>query len=146
MTTKGVNDLYMWLCTAWPLVVKPSASDEWKTAKLRQLYSSFKDYSDMQIMTAVQKWTENNNRYPTVKDIINEVEYAAFKAREKQGNEVYMMMRVYDDGTEYAVMYDGKAAFSWNEFIALPCNKEHLDPDEWERRFKERRRKILNGL
>lgn len=145
MTTKGVSELYMYMSTAWPLVIKPSASEEWKTAKLRQLYSSFKDYSDAQVMRAAQKWTENNDRYPTVKNIITEIEFEAFRNRGEDQAARYFMERIYDDGTEYVVMHDGKVLFTWNEFVALPCNKEHIDPLEWERRFKARRKHILYG-
>jgi hypothetical protein len=57
-----------------------------------------------------------------------------------------MMERIYDDGTEYMVMVNGKTSFSWQEFMNLPCNPEHLDPEEWERRFKARRKEVLRRL
>ena len=145
MTTAGVNELYTYLTTAWSLIVKPGASEGWKAAKLRELYTSYKDYTDNEVLEAWRKWTEENDKYPTLKNIINEIEWARVAKSRPKGDEtkLYMMDRIYPDGNEVVVMYEGKILFTWDEFINLPCNTEHLDPDEWERRFVARRRQIV---
>ena len=147
MTANGVNELYMWLSTSWPLVIKPGASQEWKTAKLKQLYTTFKEYTDSEVIAAFQKWTSENEKYPTVKNIINEIKWAQIRKLGKKADNtvLYTMDKIDADGNEFAVMYNGKTAFTWQEFIDLPCNKDHLDPEEWERRFKLRRKRILYG-
>lgn len=146
MTKQGVVELYTYLSTAWPLVVKPGASEVWKTAKLRELYTSFKDHDDKSVLEAFQKWTEENDKYPTLKNILNEIAWANVRRRGKDPDERYMMERIYDDGTECVVMVGGKIMFTWQEFITLPCNPEHLDPVEWERRFLNRRKLIISRI
>lgn len=146
MTKQGVIDLYTYLSTAWSLVVKPGASEGWKTAKLRELYQSYADFEDDEVLAAFQKWTQENEKFPTVKNIINEIMWAKVAKRGKPINERYFMERIYDDGTECVVMHDGKITFTWDEFLAIPCNKEKLDPEEWERRFVKRRKVIRDRL
>lgn len=146
MTKQGVVDLYTYLATAWSLVVKPGASEGWKTAKLRELYDSFKDYTDEEVLVAYKKWTEQNDKYPTLKNILNEIAWIRVRKRGPEKNDRYMMERIYDDGNEYVVMVNDKIVFTWDEFINLPCNTEHLDPEEWQRRFLSRRKQILKKL
>lgn len=147
MTNKGVEDLYMWLSTAWPLVVKPGVSEGWKRAKMRELFQTFKEYTDTEVSEAYQKWTEENEKFPTTHNIINEIKWARTK---KAGHKVdptkyYQMEIITDDGVEYVVQHNGKINFTWSEFLDIPRNKDHLDPEEWERRFRARRRQIIGG-
>lgn len=148
MTQQGAKDLYDWLSVAWPLVIKPGAQDEWKRNKIRELYTTYKDYSDGDTLEAFRKWTEENEKFPTTKNIINELKWLQVRKRGPAGDpeKRYQMERIYDDGNEYVVSYGGKINFTWEEFINLPCNPEHLDPDEWDKRFRARRKLVLGRL
>lgn len=144
MTKQGVIDLYTYLSTAWSLVVKPGASEGWKTAKLRELYQSYADYEDDEVLAAFQKWTQENEKFPTVKNIITEIRWAQARKSGKRVDPAarYSMEFITDDGTEYLVEYNGKTTFTWDEFVNIPRNKDRLDPEEWERRYKARRRQL----
>lgn len=146
MTKRGVKELYMWLTASWPLVIRPGAGEAFQNAKLEELYETFQDYTDEQVLTAFHKWTEENEKFPTTKNIINEIEWARVKARGKDTGGLYMMERIDADGNEWAVSHGGKIMFTWNEFLQLPANKDRLDPEEWERRFKARRKQVLDNL
>lgn len=147
MTQKGAADMYMWLMAAWPQVIKSNSSEAFQNAKIRELYKTYEDYTDEEVSSAFQKWTDENEKFPTTKNIINEIKWARVR---KSGQRVdpaerYTMECISDDGTEYMVMWNGKASFTLEEFINMPRNKDHLTPDEWERRYKARRKKILYG-
>ena len=148
MTQQGAKDLYLYLMAAWPGTFKPNASDEFKVAKMQELCKTYRDYTDVEVMNAYQKWAEENEKYPSIKNILTEIKFArALKGGKRVDPEKrYMMERIYKDGTEYAVMHDNKIMFTWEEFLNLPCNPEHLDPEEWERRFQERRTQIYAKL
>lgn len=148
MTQKGAKELYDWLSVAWMLVVKPSATEEWKTKKIRELYQTYREYSDADVLEAFQKWTQENEKFPTTKNIINEIQWLHVQRRGPAADPAkrYQVERIYDDGNEYLVQCNGKINFTWDEFINLPCNPEHLDPEEWERRFKARRKQVLGRL
>lgn len=146
MTKKGAQSVYIWLTTAWPLVIKPGAPDDWKRAKMRELYDTFAAYDDAEVLKAFQKWTELNDKFPTTKNIITELEFARAQGVRVIPQGVYSMPVIHDDGTEALVWYGGKAAFTWNEFKAVPRNVDHLDPDEWERRYLKRRDAVLRRL
>lgn len=144
MTQTGVNDLYNWLTASWPLVISPRAEDDWKKAKKRELYTTFKEYDDKEVLSAFERWTEKEPKFPTTSDIINEIKWHQVrdKVKASQG-ELYQMPIIFDDGNEYLCEYNGKINFTWEEFKNLPRNKDHLDPIEWERRYDKRRRQIL---
>lgn len=146
MTKQGVKDLYLWLTASWPLVIKPGASEAFQAAKMAELYETFKEYSDEQVHAAFQKWTEENEKFPTTKNIINEIAWAGVCSKARDTGELYMLERIDQDGTETVASYGGKILFTWNEFLQLPANKEHLTPDEWERRYKIRRRQVLENI
>ena len=145
MTKQGVVELYTYLSTAWPLVVKPGASDAWKSAKLNELYETYRDFYNDEVLAAFQKWTAENDKFPTTKNIINEIEWARVKKRGKDTTERYMMPIIDRNGVESVIESGGKIMFTWNEFLQIPLNRDHLDPIEWERRFNIRRRQILNA-
>lgn len=147
MTKQGVKELYMWLTASWPLVIKPGASEDFQTAKLEELYKTYKAYNDVEVRAAFEKWAEENEKFPTTKNIITEIRFAKARAGKLvDPQKRYVMERIYDDGTEYMVSHNGKATFTWTEFVNLPCNPDHIDPEEWERRFKARRKAILAKL
>lgn len=147
MTAKGIEDLYMWLSVSWPLIVKPNVDDAWRDAYIRNLSKTYKKYTDKEVIKAFQKWAENNEKYPTTKDILNVLEWDRVKDKVKANSpETYQMNIITDAGVEYVVQYNGKINFTWNEFLDIPRNKERLDPDEWERRFRIRRKRILDAL
>lgn len=147
MTKQGIMELYMYLSTAWPLVVRPGADENWKRAKMNELYRTWRDFEDMDVIEAFQKWTREQEKFPTTKNIINEIEWAHVKNRRTvDGPVAFQMERIRDDGTEFIVMHNGKVNFTWNEFLQIPCNTQHLDPEEWDRRFKARRKHILKEL
>ncbi len=147
MTAKGIEDLYMWLSVSWPLIVKPNVDDAWRDAYIRNLSKTYKKYTDKEVIGAFQKWAENNEKYPTTKDILNILEWGRIKDKVKANSpETYQMNIITDEGVEYVVQYNGKINFTWNEFLDIPRNKDRLDPDEWERRFRDRRRRILSRL
>lgn len=147
MTQDGVKDLYLWLTLAWPLVIRAGADEEWKRAKMRELYKTYRNYDDKEVQLAFEKWTNEHDKYPTTKNIINELEWYRVKNNAKASSEqTYQMPIILDDGTEYFVEKDGKINFTWNEFRDIPRNIDRLDPDEWERRFKIRRKQVLSKL
>lgn len=147
MTQQGAVDLYQYLGAAWPLVVKPGVDEKWATAKKRELYQTYREYSDEEVMAAFQKWTAENDKYPTTKQILTEIKWARARKNTKHTDPTarYNMEIITDDGTEYMVVWNGKASFTLEEFMNIPRNKEHLDPEEWERRYKIRRKQILYG-
>lgn len=142
MTKDGVKSLYLWLTTAWPLVIRPGADDSWKQAKLRELYATYSDYEDGEVCRAFQKWTEENDKFPTTKNILNEIKWAkAAEIAKEDDNQLYSMDVIYADGNEWSY-----GMFTRADFINHPRNKDHLTPEEWERRYKIRRREILNRI
>ena len=146
MTNKGVTDLYYYLASAWPLVVRPGADDEMRSAKLRELYRSYKNYDDKDVMDAFMKWTEEHDKFPTVKNIINEIAWAKRKTVTKKVEQRYMMEVISKEGIEFTVGFNGRGTMTWDEFVNHPRNKDHLTPPEWERRFLIRRKEILGKV
>jgi len=147
MTQRGAQELYMWLMAAWPLVIKPNASENFQIAKIQELFKTYKEYSDEEVAAAFQRWTDEHEKFPTTKNIITEIKWARARKNTKRVDPEarYNMEIIADDGTEYMVVWNGKASFTLEEFVNMPRNKEHLDPEEWERRYKIRRKQILYG-
>lgn len=142
MTNKGVAELYMWLTTAWPLVIRPGADDEWKRAKMRDLARVYFEYTDAEVLEAFQKWTDENEKFPTTKNILTEIRWARLKRMKRAENEeLHPMDIIYPDGNEYSYGFFKRA-----DFVDHPRNPEHLSPEEWERRFNASRNRILRKL
>lgn len=143
MTILGVEELYLWLTTAWPLVVKPGATEKWKRAKMQELHKTYRDYKDEDVMEAFQKWTEENERFPTTKNIINEIKWAAEKkhAGGRENEQLWYMDYITSDGTEWTY-----GSFRRSEFVNHPKNPDHIQPEEWERNYRKVRNQILNRL
>lgn len=147
MTQEGAKKTYYWLQAAFPKDYKTNASADFQATKIRQLYDMYREYTDQEVMVAVQKWAENNDKAPTIKNMLTELKWARAIKDNKHVDptERFNMEFITDDGTEYMVMWNGKASFTLEEFMNIPRNKDHLTPDEWERRFRARRKKILYG-
>ena len=147
MTQQGVMDLYMYMMAQWPTQVKTWTSETFQKAKTQELYKTYREYTDAEVLTAFQKWAENEDKYPTTKQILTEIKWARARKNTKHTDPTarYNMEIITDDGTEYMVVWNGKASFTLEEFMNIPRNKEHLDPEEWERRYKIRRKQILYG-
>ena len=143
MTNRGVVELYQYLGAAWPLVVKPGVDEAWKTAKIRELNATYKDYTDMEVMEAFQKWTEENDKFPTTKNIITEIKWAQAKKHGGGENELYWQASVWKDGEEFIMYNSGTTQWKRSDFVQQTWNPEHLQPEEWERRFKETRMRWL---
>lgn len=145
MTSGGVENLYMYLSTAWPLVIRPGAEPEWKRAKMRELYRTYEHYEDAEVIAAFQKWTNEQEKFPATKNIINELKWLRLQKLGKKADlkKTYQMEWIRDDGTEVLIQYDNKINYTWDEFMNVPRNKDHLDPEEWERRYKLRRASVL---
>lgn len=142
MTSGGVENLYMYLSTAWPLVIRPGAKPEWKRAKMRELYRTYEHYEDAEVIAAFQKWTNEQEKFPTTKNILNELKWMRMKRLKQQENEeLWPMDFMAKDGTEWSY-----GLFRRSEFVNHPRNPEHLEPEEWERRFVLTRRRIIDKI
>ena len=142
MTNEGIKSLYMWLSAAWPEKIRPGVDEAWKRAKLIEMYGTWKDYEDAEVMCAFQKWTEENSKFPTTHDIVNEIKWARVKKVGTQENEeLWPMDFIAKDGTEWSF-----GSFRRSDFINHPRNKEHLQPEEWEKRYKATRKRIYQKL
>lgn len=139
MTQKGVRDLYEYLSAAWPLVIKPGVDEAWKTAKMRELYQTHRSHGDREVLAAYQKWTEENDKFPTTKNIINEIKWArVLHSTAGRENETYWPMDFFDkDGNEWTI-----GSFKRADFINHLRNPNKLQPEEWERRFKSTRSRL----
>ena len=146
MTTEGVQQLYMYLGAAWPQIVRPGIDEAWKRAKLQELYQTYRHYENEEVQAAFMTWTEANDKFPTTKNIITEIKWARVKkaGRDPEAGKLYQMPIMLKNGTEGVVMVDGKINFTWDEFVNISRNKEHLTPEEWERRFVKWRRQVLS--
>jgi len=147
MTQNGARDMYYWLQAAFPKEYRTNASAEFQATKIRQMFDTYREYTDSEVENALHKWAENNEKAPTIKNMLTELKWArAMKGQKNTDPEArYAMEFITDDGTEYMVCWNGKCTFTLEEFVNIPRNKDHLSPEEWERRFKARRKKILYG-
>lgn len=142
MTSDGVIELYTWLSVAWPMVVNPNASEEWRRAKLKDLFRTYKDYEDIDVIEAFHKWTDENEKAPTTKGILNEIKWMRLARRKNHENEeLWDMNFIKKDGTEWSY-----GSFKRSDFIDHPKNPEHLEPEEWERRYKHTRNRVLGKM
>lgn len=151
MTQKGAETTYYWLQAAFPKEYRTNASAEFQSTKIRQIYDTYREYTDEEVRAAVQKWAENNEKAPTIKNMLTELKWARALRENKHVDPAdrYQMEWISDDGTEHMVAWvkDGKltTTFTLEEFVNHPQNKDHLSPEEWERRYRARRKKILYG-
>ena len=151
MTQQGVMDVYMYMMATWPTQVKTWHVETFQKAKTQEIYRTYREYTDDEVMRAFQKWAENEDKFPTTKNILTELKWARALRENKHVDPAdrYQMEWISDDGTEHMVAWtkDGKltTTFTLEEFVNHPQNKDHLSPEEWERRYRARRKKILYG-
>ena len=145
MTTAGVTELYTRLQISWPTTYKQNVSDEWKRSAYKTYFDSFREFTDHEVLEALLKWTSENEKAPSIKALINEAKWLRLRKLGKKADPktTYQMEWIRDDGTEVLIMHNGKINFTWDEFLNVPRNKDHLDPEEWERRYKIRRTSVL---
>lgn len=145
MTTEGVKELYVRLQISWPTTYKQNVSDEWKRSAYKTYFGSFREFTDHEVLEALLKWTAENEKAPSIKALINEAKWLRLQKLGKKADPktTYQMEWIRDDGTEVLIMHNGKINFTWEEFLNVPRNKNHLDPEEWERRYKLRRAAVL---
>ena len=144
MTQQGVVALYEYLGAAWPLVIKPGVDEQWKRAKMRELFTTYKEFKDEEVLEAFNKWTNENEKFPTTKNIINEIKWLQVKhAGGIKENEELHQAPIWKDGEEQLISKGGKIAWKRVEFVNQPWNPEKLQPEEWERRFKVTRAREL---
>ena len=144
MTQNGVLELYAYLGAAWPLVIRPGVDEQWKKAKCRELFMTYKEYGDEIVLEAFNKWTNENEKFPTTKNIINEIKWLQVKhSGGIKENEELHQAPVWKNGEEQLISKGGKIAWKRVEFINQPWNPEKLQPEEWERRFLATRARAL---
>ena len=143
MTKPGAQTLYMWLMVAWPLVIKPGASDSFVEAKVNELFTTYRKYRDEDVIAAFQRWTEEHDKFPTTKNIINELKWAERMKNvgNRETTELWSMDIIKDNGEEWSY-----GAFKRDDFVNHKMNPDHLQPEEWERRFKIRRKQVLERV
>ena len=141
MTYSEADELYMWLAASWPLTIRPNATEEFRRVKTEELRQSFAKYSYTEVGEAFYRWKMENEKFPSVKNIINEIEWLR-KKNQAQGaanpdDYGWPMEIVYADGHEACY-----GVFNRQQFINHAKNPEHLQPEEWRRRFMKRRQQI----
>ena len=143
MTQQGVVNLYEYLGAAWPLVIRPGVDDQWKRAKYRELFQTYRPYTDDEVMEAFQKWTGENEKFPTTKNIINEIIWARRikSTKGKENTELWPMDFIKADGSEWTY-----GSFKRDDFVNHHRNPDHLQPEEWERRFRITRKRIIDKI
>ena len=143
MTKQGVKELYMWMTASWPLVIRPGAGEAFQAAKMGELYETYKDFKDEDVVAAFHKWTEENDKFPTTKNILNEIKWAqqASLINGRENVELWPMDIIKDNGDEWSYGF-----FRREDFVSHKMNPNHLQPEEWERRFKIRRRQVLDRI
>lgn len=135
MTQKGIEDYFSRLQTFWPMVYK-SGSDGWRSSTLRSFYEAFKKYTDTEVLTALMTWALDNEKPPTVKNLVNEIEWTKVKRSTagRENEQLWPMDCIDKEGREFTY-----GSFKRADFLQHPMNTEQLQPEEWERRFKATR-------
>ena len=145
MTQIEANSLYMWIMATWPGTIKPGASEQFQNAKIQELMRTFKGYDAELVLEGFEKWARENDKYPSTKQVINEIKWLQMRDRigGRENEATFMLEQIDSHGNESVYEHNGKIAFHRLEFVDLPVNPEHLQPEEWERRYGSQRRRIL---
>ena len=140
LSSSDVKELYTWLSAGWPTVIRPGAPEEFVRMKCRELLHDFGGYDLETVREAIERCRKYGDKFPTTKAILNEIAWI-YKQREaaKPEDERYgwPMEIVYPDGHEACY-----GVFTRERFVNHPKNTEHLQPEEWRRRFLKRRQQI----
>lgn len=143
MTYKEAGELVIWLAVSWPNSMKGLTNDQMKTAKTEELLQTFGKYDYKLLMAAFDKWKREHEKYPTAHNILNEIAWmqreqaAKVKAADPDEALGWPMEIIYADGHEACW-----GVFSRERFVNHPKNPDHLQPEEWKRRFRMRRARI----
>ena len=148
MTATEASSLYMWMMATWPTVIKPGASEQFQNAKIQELIRTYRNYDTELVLEAYEKWARENDKYPTTKQILNEVKWLKMRNRvgDRENEATYMLEMIDSHGNESVYEHDGKIAFIRAEFVDLPANPDHLQPEEWEKRYQAVRRRVLKKV
>lgn len=146
LSPSEAREIYTWLSASWPTVIKPGAGDEFVRVKLREIAKDFQAYTKDEVLAGIDRWRQNNEKYPSTKNLINEVEWLrrqkAIKRRAAGDSEsLWPMLIIDDDG--YEACY---GQYVREAFVNHPMNIEKLEPEEWLRRFQVRKGKIIEKL
>ena len=146
LSSSDVKEIYTWLSVGWPTVLKPGAPDEFVRMKCREIMHDFGTYDIGQIREAVDRCRRNSDKFPTSKAIMNEIKWiqaaeAAKRKAENPDDEGWPMEIIYPDGHEACY-----GVFNRSQFVNHAKNPEHLQPEEWRRRFMKRRQQIYKRL
>ena len=145
LSNQDIREIYTWLSAGWPTVLKPGAPDDFVRAKCRELLHDFGSYDIDTIREAINRCRANSEKFPSTKALINEVKWiqAANRKQKRLGDDdgLWPMLIIYDDG--YEACY---GQFYRPEFVNHPKNVEHLEPEEWLRRFNKRRDAIIQRM
>lgn len=146
LSASEAREIYTWLTAGWPNTLKPGASEEFVRAKMRELIKDYARYSKDEVLEGIDRWRANNEKFPTTKNIINEIEWLRSQenARRKSSGEdpdEWPMLIIYDDG--YEACY---GIFTRAQFVNHPKNSENLEPEEWLRRYGKRRDAIIERM
>ena len=116
MTTEGIKELYTRLVISWPTIYRQNGSEDYNRSMMKTYYDSFRDLTDEEVLAGLQKWTEANEKAPSIKALINEAKWLRLQKLGKKADPktTYQMEWIRDD-----------------------------DPEEWERRYKLRRTSVL---
>lgn len=142
MTTEGIKELYTRLAISWPTIYRQNGSEGYNRSMMKIYYDSFRDLTDEEVLAGLQKWTEENEKAPTIKALINEAKWLRIKNAPKAENEeLHPMDFITKEGIEWSY-----GLFKRSDFVNHPRNPEHLQPEEWERRFNLTRKRIIDKL
>lgn len=136
-------EIYQWLSAGWPEVLRPGSSDVFVSSKIREILKDFSTYDKDTVLEAINHWRQNNDKFPTSKNIINEIMWqkiqTAAKLREENPEEAdgYPMEIVFSDGREACY-----GTFNRERFMSHAKNPDHLSPEEWKRRFMKTRARL----
>lgn len=142
MTHEEAKGLVIWLTVSWPVTMKSLTTDQMKAAKAEELLQSFGKYEYGLVFAAFDKWKREHEKYPSVHNILNEIawlqkERAAKRQQEGKDDTGWPMEIVYANGDEACY-----GVFTREQFVNHLKNPDHLQPEEWKRRFRMRRARI----
>lgn len=147
LSNADVREIYTWLSVGWPTVLKPGAPDDFVRMKCREILHDFGKYDRDDVLEGLNRWRKEHDKFPAAKNIINEIEWMrrekAMKARENNPEDAlgWPMEVIYANGSEACY-----GTFDRAHFVEHPKNTEHLQPEEWRRRFLKRRQQIYEHM
>ena len=140
MTREEGFKLYTWLQASWPTVLKPGLPEDFVTAKVDELQQAFGEYDFGEVLDAFNAYKAKNARFPFSKEIVDLILEARTQKGQTADNsaQLYEMEIIWPDGYEACV-----GLFTRPDFINHPRNVNHLQPEEWRRRFMATRHRYI---